>query len=184
MILNDDACFYLYWKKYTWIPIFFSTWDNIQCMGFRRREWLKVNWGGVGWVVANIAKGTTGPRVECSRHCHLTICLKLVELTNGIRWQNPNNNTDTEAKCFTLSALDEITAKTTYKLQQANSKCWQKKYSKLSAVLTYCQHSLQCQHQQKRQQSLTSFELASSKSRVKSVKALLTSSRCCWLPQR
>ena len=38
--------------------------------------------------------------VVCSRqHCRLTICIELVELTN-IRWQDPNNNTDTETKCL------------------------------------------------------------------------------------
>ena len=36
------------------------------------------------------------------QHCRLTICIKLVELTNSIsiRWQDPNNNTDTETRCL------------------------------------------------------------------------------------
>ena len=38
------------------------------------------------------------------QHCRLTICMRLVELTNNIsisiRWQDPNNNTDTEARCL------------------------------------------------------------------------------------
>ena len=36
------------------------------------------------------------------QHCRLTICIELVELTNSvsIRWQDPNNNTDTEARCL------------------------------------------------------------------------------------
>ena len=34
------------------------------------------------------------------QHCRLTICIELVELTNSIRWQDPNNNTDTETRCL------------------------------------------------------------------------------------
>ena len=35
------------------------------------------------------------------QHCRcLTIWMELVELTNSIRWQDPNNNTDTEARCL------------------------------------------------------------------------------------
>ena len=34
------------------------------------------------------------------QRCRLTICMKLVELTNSIRWQDPNNNTDAEARCL------------------------------------------------------------------------------------
>ena len=40
------------------------------------------------------------------QHRRLTICMELVELTNSeyqivsIRWQDPNNNTDTEARCL------------------------------------------------------------------------------------
>ena len=40
------------------------------------------------------------PRANCStQHCRLTICIELVELTNSIRWQDPNNNTDTATRC-------------------------------------------------------------------------------------
>ena len=34
------------------------------------------------------------------QHCRLTICIELVELTNSIRRQDPNNNTDTETRCL------------------------------------------------------------------------------------
>ena len=34
------------------------------------------------------------------QHCRLTICMELAELTNNIRWQDPNNITDTEARCL------------------------------------------------------------------------------------
>ena len=40
-------------------------------------------------------------RADCCRqHCRLTICIELVELTNSIRWQDPNNDTDTETGCL------------------------------------------------------------------------------------
>ena len=32
--------------------------------------------------------------------CRLTICIELVELTNSFRWQDPNQKTDTEARCL------------------------------------------------------------------------------------
>ena len=34
------------------------------------------------------------------QHCRLTICIELVELANSIRWQDSNNNTDTETRCL------------------------------------------------------------------------------------
>ena len=37
------------------------------------------------------------------QHCRLTICIEFVELTNSIRWQDPNNNTDTETRCLVNS---------------------------------------------------------------------------------
>ena len=34
------------------------------------------------------------------QHFRLIICIELVELKNSIRWQDPNNNTDTETRCL------------------------------------------------------------------------------------
>ena len=34
------------------------------------------------------------------QNCRLTICMELVELTNSFRWQDPNQKTDTEARCL------------------------------------------------------------------------------------
>ena len=54
------------------------------------RSWWKARWT------------TTSSWAKTRQHCRLAICMKLVELTNSdsIRWKDPNNNTDIEARCL------------------------------------------------------------------------------------
>ena len=50
--------------------------------------------------------------VVTRQHCRLTICIELVELTNSIRWQDPNINTDTETRCLVYPFMSCDTALT------------------------------------------------------------------------
>ena len=55
------------------------------------RSWWKARWT------------TTSRWAKTRQHCRLTICMKLVELTNSIRRQDANNNTNTEVHTWYLS---------------------------------------------------------------------------------
>ena len=52
------------------------------------------------------------------QHCHLTIWKWLVELTNSIRWQDPNNITDTGVRCLVYLEVLIRTAQCTEVIKQ------------------------------------------------------------------
>ena len=60
------------------------------------RDW---NWS-TGRFGCKCIEVTSYIGIHYRQHCRLTICIELVELTNSIRWQDPNNNTDTETRCL------------------------------------------------------------------------------------
>ena len=62
------------------------------------------------------------------QHCRLTICIELVELTNSIRWQDPNNNTDTETRCLVYATSQKS-------VQGVSARFWRTCHSRICKEL-------------------------------------------------
>ena len=82
-------------------------------------HFLCIFWPSLGNRIFGILGSCEDMIPRCFRqHCHLTIWKWLVELTNSIRWQDPNNITDTGARCLVYLEVLIRTAQCTEAIKQ------------------------------------------------------------------